>query len=102
MAFDMYANKRREKIDHHEESLFDFLKNEKEAYPGLNDIWNKFYKNSRIQPHVSNELVHELLRVRDKALESKEYKWLEPVVIRLASFFSHAYTNDIVVECAGD
>ncbi len=102
MAFDMYAEKKRESIEIHEEALFEFLGEDVHLYPKLNELWDKFYESPRFGPVASNELVHEIFKVREKIIESDQYKWLEPVLVRLAAFFSYAYTNSITVQCAGD
>lgn len=102
MAFDIYAGERKDEIDYHEVVLFEYLADEFDNLPRLLEIWKQFYASPAFEPSASNELEHELLFVRDKVVKSESHKWLEPALVRLASFFSFAYRNKIKVQCAGD
>lgn len=87
MAFDIYAGERKDEIDHHEVVLFEYSGDELDNLPRLLEIWKQFYASPAFEPSASNELVHELLFVRDKVVKSESHKWLEPALVRLASFF---------------
>ena len=100
MAFDMYAGNRKESIQIHEELLFEILS--LHSYPKLNQLWESFYDDPQFDPDASNKIVHEFLQARDQILASPNNQWLEPVIVRLASFFSYAYINSHSVQCKSD
>lgn len=102
MAFDMYADKRKEKIDHHEEPLFGLVGEDYEDYPKLNDVWGEFYDSPHISPNMANEIVHELIKLNDLIGSTEDANWIQPIFLRLSSFFSFAYTNNIDIKCVSD
>lgn len=100
MAFDMYLGEKREAIEYYEEGLFSIV-SEDERFPKLNWLWENFYNGPRIEPNVSNEIVHELIQVRTVFLESGDKTSLK-CVDRLLPFFSESYKTDTQVRCASD
>lgn len=101
MAFDMYLGKTRAKIDHHEEAIFDFV-NENDAFPELGRIWEQYYDNPRISPVAANDLVHELIDLRERLVRSSEHHHLADVITRLLPFFSAAYRSGDDIKCVSD
>jgi len=65
MAFDIYLGNESTFIDHHEELLFEIV-NDDEKYPNLNWLWENFYNGPSISAERANDLVHELISVREK------------------------------------
>lgn len=102
MAFDMYAGDRRDQIDHHEESLFELIGTDDNQYPNLRFIWENIYEGPRIDPVVSELLVHELLHLSDVNSHTNDAKWISPIVLRLSTFFSYAYREGLTVRCSSD
>ncbi|MCW8936020.1 MAG: hypothetical protein OQK98_14995 [Gammaproteobacteria bacterium] len=101
MAFDMYLDNRREKIDYHEEGIFNLIE-DNEDFPKLNYIWREFYDSPKITPETANELVHELLALNELVAKNKKYGHFESIIKRLVPFFSAAYRGGKTIECAGD
>ena len=66
MAFDMYflvgLVKKTERVDHHEEFIFQWMDGD-DQYPDANFIWENFYNSPQIDAERSNQLVHELLQL---------------------------------------
>ncbi|OZG75033.1 hypothetical protein BTA51_01120 [Hahella sp. CCB-MM4] len=102
MALDLYAGNEKDRIATHEEALFLIVIEHDENYPVLNWLWSEFYNGPRINPEKSNLLVHELLQLYRVVENDKEVKWLAPITVRLASFFSIAYRNNIEVIAESD
>ena len=97
----MYLDKRREKIDYHEEGIFNLI-DENDAFPQLNYLWREFYDSPKITPEAANDLVHELLELNEMIAKNKKHEHFEVVTRRLVSFFSAAYRSGKTIECAGD
>jgi hypothetical protein len=100
MAFDMYLGERREKIDYHEEFIFELIEDEM-MYPELSLIWRDFYGKPIISPEQSNRLIHELIMLHEKSNLSQN-KIFTQLILRLLQFFSAAYMSDREIRCAGD
>ena len=101
MAFDMYLDGERAFIDHHEENLFYLIK-EDENYPQLNWIWQQFYDGPRIEPHIANDLVHELIRLKAQIAHDDSQKAIDHLIDRLLPFLSKSYKNKQAILCASD
>ena len=101
MAFDIYLNKERTFIDHHEEELFSLIESD-DDYPQLNMIWDKFYDGPVIQPNIANDLVHELIALRHVIKNDKQYKYLIEPIDRLLPFLSKAYKSGQQLKCMSD
>jgi hypothetical protein len=101
MAFDLYLNKERAYIDHHEEELF-LLINDDEAYPQLNWLWEMYYDGPVIQPIIANDLVHELITLREVVKDDKYYKFLIKPIDRMIPLLSKAYKSNQQIKCMSD
>jgi len=101
MAFDFYLDKERTFIDHHEEGLFELI-NDDEKYPRLNWLWENFYNGPEIDPAVANELVHELIALRQNLVGKTDYKYVLHTIDRILPFISKAYTRDKSIKCMSD
>ncbi|NEQ50766.1 MAG: hypothetical protein F6K11_11625 [Leptolyngbya sp. SIO3F4] len=97
MAFDMYAEEKHEKIDHHEEYIFSFI-SESSASPNLNWLWNNFYNGPTISPEVANGLVHELIQLKAMVTTPTDHGLID----RLLIFLSFAHLNKISIRCVSD
>ena len=102
MAFEMYANKYHEKIDHHEEILFHYVNDHDENYPSLYDIWENFYNGPRFSPEFANNVVHELILLLSNINEFENKKAIQKIILRLLPFFSFAYKNNYEIKCSSD
>ncbi|MEL7001794.1 MAG: hypothetical protein AAFN93_03565 [Bacteroidota bacterium] len=105
MAFDMHFQnrgvKRKEKIDHHEEFIFQLMEGD-EKYPIANFIWENFYNGPQISTEKSNQLVHELLQFKNESVKHNQFKQIQSIVDRLTLFFSAAYRNKVSIMCISD
>lgn len=102
MAFEMRANTRAEKIDYHEEPLLQWAADSAGNFSQLSHLWDRFYDSPKISPMQAHELVHELLKLCDLASSTEDNKWVQPIALRLARFFSFAYTNTLEIICISD
>lgn len=96
MAFDMYLKSQRVSIEHYEEGLFTLI-NEEDC-PKLIELWNNFYNGPRINPNDANDIVHELIKIR----ENVEGNNVLSVVDKLLPFFSKAYKLQESIRCVSD
>ena len=90
MAFDMYAGKRHEKIEHHEEGLFSLIESD-DQYPLLNDLWVRFYNGPRISAEHAKRLALELIQLGDLLRSLQTDEVLLTATHRLAEFFNHTH-----------
>ncbi len=97
MAFDMYLANKKIFIDVHEEALFHKI-NEDERFPKLNWIWEHFYNGPEIIPEISNDIVHELILLKNICEEEK----IIFVIEKLLPFFSNAYRLKMVIKTRSD
>ena len=100
MAFDMYCGNKREKIDHHEESIFTYA-NDSDVLPELKKLWESFYDGPIIYPENSNRIVHELILLRSM-LGPTGNKIHMKLIDRLLLLFSHSYSSGEPVKCVSD
>ncbi len=101
MAFDLYIGEKRAFIDHHEEDIFSFIE-ENEQFPMLNWIWENFYNSPVISHEIANEILHELIRLREEIRGNDQWKHLIHVIDRLLPFFSLSYIEKTQIKCASD
>ncbi|MBR9727744.1 hypothetical protein ACFOD0_02645 [Shewanella intestini] len=101
MAFDLYIKDERASIEHYEEGMFDLTARD-ESFPQLNLIFQRFYDDPRIEPHQSNDLVHELIALRSEVVSENDYKYIVQVIDRLLPFFSKAYKTGQAINCSSD
>jgi len=101
MSFDMYLESERAFIDHHEEGIFQLSIND-DSYPQLNWIWDNYYKSPQVSPEIANNLVHELIQLKEKVYPKNDNKHLVNAIDRVLPFFSKAYKNGIVIKCKSD
>ncbi len=101
MPFDIYLDEERVFIDHHEEHMFDLI-NEDDNYPQLNWIWEEFYNGPVIYPNIANDLVHELIALRQRVVQNKEYKYLTVPIDRIMPLLSKAYKSGQLLNCMSD
>ncbi len=101
MPFDIYLDEESVFIDHHEELMFDLI-NEDDNYPQLNWIWEKFYDGPVIQPNIANDLVHELIALRQRVAGNNEHKYLTVPIDRIVPLLSKAYKNGKQLKCMSD
>ena len=99
MAFDMYIDNEREFIDHHEEEIFSLI-NEDDSYPMLNWLWQEYYDGPKVEPRISNDLVHELIALRSSL--TKDQKYLLVTIDRLLPFLSKAFVLNKTIRCVSD
>ncbi|OCQ23768.1 hypothetical protein A7985_07460 [Pseudoalteromonas luteoviolacea] len=97
LAFDMYADSRHEKIDHHEEFIFPYV-TESAQFPELNFVWKNYYRDPKLSPTQSNKVVHELIQLKPMLQSNSEHS----MVGRLLQFFSYSYLNQVSVCCVSD
>ncbi|MEO0510935.1 MAG: hypothetical protein AAF065_13880 [Verrucomicrobiota bacterium] len=100
MAFDMKADGLKEAIQHHEEEIFSKIL-ENDDYPQLNRIWEQFYDGPQIFPDQANELVHELIALKEEKI-CEEEKHMNYTIDRLISFFSKSYRLKKQIYCISD
>ena len=101
MAFDIYLGNEHAFIDHHEELLFEIV-NDDEKYPNLNQLWKNFYNGPLVSPERANELVHELISVREKVKDSENEKYLLVPIDRVVPLLSKAYKENQQLKCLSD
>ena len=101
MPFDIYLGEERVFIDHHEELMFDLI-NDDANYPQLNWIWKKFYDSPVIQPCIANDLVHELITLRQQVIENNDHKYLAVPIDRVMPLLSKAYKSDQQLKSMSD
>lgn len=101
MAFDLYIADSRITIEHFEEGVFDLISNDA-RFPELNFIFKQYYNNPRIEPHQSNDLVHELIALRSEVFSNNDYKYIVMLIDRLLPFFSKAYISSQPIKCSSD
>ena len=105
MAFDMHFQtkevKKKEKIDHHEEFIFQLMEGDNK-YPNANFIWENFYNGPQIDAEKSNQLVHELLQLKSESTKHNQFKEIRFIVDRLVLFFSAAYRNNVSITSISD
>jgi len=98
VAFDMYADQIREKIEHNEEYIFTYI-NEDDNYPILNWVWDEYYNSPSISSDQSNSIVHELISLAATQTSDKQ---LAETINRLLPFFSYCYKNELTIKSASD
>ena len=101
MAFDIYLEEEVVYIDHHEETLFELVY-EDEKYPQLNWIWEMFYDGPVISSVKANELVHELIQLRNQIEKKREQKYLIAAIDRIMPLLSKAYKTKKQLKCMSD
>lgn len=101
MPFDIYLGKESVFIDHHEEFMFELV-NDDEDYPRLNWIWANFYDGPVVPPDVANELVHELIALRQCVKENGDQKYLITPIDRILPLLSKAYKSGRQLKCMSD
>ena len=101
MAFDLYLDKERECIGNHEEGFF-YLINENDTYPKLNWLWQNFYESPLISPSLANDLVHELIALRNEISNNSEHKPFISTIDRIIPFLSKAYKENKQITSSSD
>ena len=101
MAFDIYFGKESTFIDHHEELLFELV-NDDPLYPNLNWLWEHFYNGPLITAERANDLVHELISIREKIKDSENEKYLLVPIDRVMPILSKAFKNNQQLQCVSD
>lgn len=80
--------------------MFDLINND-DSYP-QNLIWEKFYDNPLIQPNIANELVHELIALRQQVIKNNDHKFLAVTIDRIMPSLSKAYKIGQQIKCMSD
>jgi hypothetical protein len=93
----MYSTSKQESIHHYEESIFAVVGGMKD-YPELNQIWQNYYKDTRISYTTANSLVHELINLKVVLKTKSEIS----AVDRLIGFFSHCFVQKEDIRCVSD
>ena len=101
MPFDIYLGEESVFIDHHEELMFDLISDD-DNYPQLNWIREMFYDGPVIQPNIANDLVHELIALRQRVIENNDHKYLAVPIDRVMPLLSKAYKTGRQLKCMSD
>ncbi len=101
MAFNIYLGNESTFIDHHEELLFEIV-NDDPLFPNLNWLWEHFYNDPLIPPERANNLVHELISIREKIKESENEKYLLVPIDRVMPILSKAFKENQQLKCMSD
>ena len=101
MAFDLYLGNEREFIGIHEEILFSLI-NENDLYPNLNWLWENYYDSPLIHAARANDIVHELIKLRNEISNKSQYNQVKNTIDRIMPFLSKAYIESKQIECASD
>jgi len=101
MAFDLYLGNEKAYIDIHEEVLFSLI-NENDSYPNLNWLWENYYENPLIHSVRANDIVHELINLRNEISNKNQYKQVKTTIDRIMPLLSKAYKEKKQIECASD
>ena len=100
MAFDLYLGDERAFIDHHEEGIFDLIN--EGSYPQLSRLWDCYYKSPPISYETANDLVHELIHLRQEIGAEKSEAYLVRTIDRLLPLLSKAYKLKINIRTCSD
>jgi len=96
MTFDLYANGRLEKIDHHEEYIFEYAGSNKEQFPLLCNLWAEFYNDPCFSAEEAKILISELTLLNYTLNPENKDKHLAYTLSRLGSFFSYVVENKAI------
>ncbi len=55
-----------------------------------------------IQPNIANDLVHELIALRQRVVESNDHKYLAVTIDRIMPLLSKAYKSGQQLKCMSD
>lgn len=99
MAFDMFAGDRHESIGNHEESIFSLIAKDKSRYPELMRIHKCFYDDPPIESSRLEQLLGELNNLHRQFSRDSS---IEPLIIRLLSFFEYARSNSLDIRTESD
>lgn len=100
MAFDLYLGDERAFIDHNEEGIF-YLVSEG-SYPQLSRLWGSYYKSPPISYEAANDLVHELIHLRQEIGSGKSEAYLIRAIDRLLPLLSKAYKSKADIRTCSD
>ena len=101
MAFDLYLENEKAFIDFHEEVLFSLI-NENDLYPNLNWLWENYYNSPLIHSARANDIVHELIKLRNEISNKNQYIQVKNTIDRIMPFLSKAYKKNKQIECSSD
>ena len=101
MAFDMYAGDYHEKIEVHEEYLFEMASSNRDSFPEINDLRSKFYDDPKISVLKSELIIHELISLLVQCMDSHDTSSAK-IIARLLSFFSQAKRTNLEIKCKSD
>lgn len=97
MGLDLYCGDLHHTVEYHEEWVLDQAA-EAGQFPGISRLRSQWFDDPKISPSECNDLVHELIELRQQVADRRGQEILDKLML----FLSRAYRSDAIVKCNSD